>query len=487
MGKSVGIIGAGISGLSAACKAAQLGFKVSVFEQYDMPGGRARSFQKDGFTFDKGPSWYWMPDVFERFFQQFDEDINTYLDLKRLDPSYQVLFTDSKHDIPANYQELRTLFESLEEGAGKQLDAFMADAEYKYRKGMDSLVYKPGLSIMEFARWDVVSALFKLQLLGSFTSLTEKYFSNPKILEILNFPVLFLGAKPKDTPALYSLMNYADIKLGTWYPMGGMSEISDAFHRLALKLGVEFKFNCSVQKIITHNKKAQGIECSLGEFNFDYIISAADYHFTEQKLLPEQFRNYSQSYWESRVMSPSSLLFYVGVNKELPNLQHHNLFFDTSFEDHARTIYDETSWPKDPLFYVCAPSKTDPSVAPKGKENLFFLVPIAPGIKEISEEEQNAYFKHLVSRVENKIGVEFSQDIEFHIPYSVSQFEQEYNSYKGNAYGLANTLKQTAFLKPKMKNKALSNLFYCGQLSVPGPGLPPAVISGQIVAELLKN
>lgn len=487
MAKTVGIIGAGISGLSAACKAAQLGFNVTVIEQHDQPGGRARSFQKEGFTFDKGPSWYWMPDVFERFFQQFGEDINSYIDLRRLDPSYQVLFTDSKHNIPANYSDLKNLFESLEIGAGEKLDAFMADAEYKYKKGMDSLVYKPGLSFMEFAQWDVISALFKLQLLGSFTTLTEKYFSNPKILEILNFPVLFLGAKPKDTPALYSLMNYADIKLGTWYPMGGMAEISDAFHRLALKLGVEFKFNCSVEKICVEGKKASGIECSLGKFHFDYVISAADYHFTEQKLLPAKCRNYSQSYWESRVMSPSSLLFYVGVNKKLPNLQHHNLFFDTSFEAHADTIYDNPSWPKNPLFYVCAPSKTDPSVAPENKENLFFLVPIAPGIEEISDEEQNDYFKHLVKRVENKIGEEFFDEIDFKIPYSVSNFEEEYHSYKGNAYGLANTLKQTAFLKPKMKNKALDNLFYCGQLSVPGPGLPPAVISGQIVAELLKK
>lgn len=485
MTKTVGIIGAGISGLAAACKAAHRGLKVTVLEQHSEAGGRARSFEKEGFTFDKGPSWYWMPDVFEKFFHQFGENINNYLDLRRLDPSYQVVFSDSKYDIPANYEDLKALFESIEKGAGQQLDAFMEDAEYKYRKGMDSLVYKPGLSVLEFARWDVISAVFKLQLLGSFTSLTEKYFSNPKILEILNFPVLFLGAKPKDTPALYSLMNYADIKLGTWYPMGGMCEISDAFHRLALKLGVEFRFNCEVEKIVTKNKRATGITCNLGELNFDYVVSAADYHFTEQKLLPEQFRNYSQSYWDSRVMSPSSLLFYVGVNKKLPNLQHHNLFFDTDFEAHAKTIYDDPQWPEKPLFYVCAPSKTDASVAPEGKENLFFLIPIAPGIDEIDAEKQNAYFKHLVERVENKIGMSFYGDVAFKIPYSVSNFEEEYNSFKGNAYGLANTLKQTAFLKPKMKNKILDNVFYCGQLSVPGPGLPPAVISGQIVAELL--
>tara|TARA_R110001592_G_scaffold307299_3_gene581072 strand:+ start:105208 stop:106671 length:1464 start_codon:yes stop_codon:yes gene_type:complete len=485
MTKSVGIIGAGISGLAAACKAAQRGFKVTVLEQHAEVGGRARSFEKEGFTFDKGPSWYWMPDVFERFFNQFDEDINDYLDLKRLDPSYQVIFTDSQHNIPANFEDLKALFESLEDGAGKQLEAFMADAEYKYRKGMDSLVYKPGLSILEFAQWDVISALFKLQLLGSFTTLTEKYFTNPKILEILNFPVLFLGAKPKDTPALYSLMNYADIKLGTWYPMGGMCEISEAFHQLALKLGVEFRFNCTVEKILVEGKEAKGIQCSLGDLKFDNVISAADYHFTEQKLLQEKHRNYNQAYWDSRVMSPSSLLFYVGVNKKLPNLEHHNLFFDTSFEAHAHTIYDEPSWPEKPLFYVCAPSKTDASVAPEGKENLFFLVPIAPGINEISEKEQIAYFKHLVQRVENKIGESFMDEVAFCLPYSVSNFEEEYNSFKGNAYGLANTLKQTAFLKPRMKNKALKNVFYCGQLSVPGPGLPPAVISGQIVAELL--
>lgn len=487
MAKTVGIIGAGISGLAAACKAAKRGFDVTVIEQYDSAGGRARSFEKDGFTFDKGPSWYWMPDVFEKFFQLFGENINEYLNLVRLDPSYKVFFTDKDYDIPADYNQLKALFESIETGAGVQLDAFMADAEYKYRKGMDSLVYKPGLSIMEFARWDVVSALFKLQLMSSFTKLTNTYFKSPKLLEILNFPVLFLGAKPKETPALYSLMNYADIKLGTWYPMGGMVEISDAFHQLALKLGVKFRFNCPVDEITIENAMVTGIKTPLGPLLFDNIISSADYHFTEQKLLPKKFRNYSEAYWESRTMSPSSLLFYVGVDKKLPNLQHHNLFFDTDFEAHAYTIYDEPSWPKNPLFYVCAPSKTDDSVAPEGKENLFFLVPIAPGIDEISEAEQKSYFEHLVQRVEKKIGVSFIDDVLFFEPYSVSNFIEEYNSYKGNAYGLANTLKQTAFLKPQLVNKKLDNLFYCGQLSVPGPGLPPAVISGQIVADLLKD
>jgi len=358
-------------------------------------------------------------------------------------------------------------------------------AEYKYRVGMDKLVYQPSLSPMEFLKADVISGLFKLNLLSPITKLTTKYFKNPELLELLHFPVLFLGAKPEDTPALYSLMNYADIKLGTWYPMGGMDQISAAFYKLALELGVKFQFNANVQKIKCENGKAKSILVNGNCFDHDQIIAAADYHFVDQKLLDEPYRSYTNEYWEKRQMSPSSLLYYVGIDKKVEGLEHHNLFFDTDFNKHAATIYDDIEWPEDPLFYVCCPSKTDNTVAPEGKENLFILVPIAPGVKDIDDATKNSYFNQIVERIEDRTKQNIKDHVEVRHCYSVNDFKTEYNSFKGNAYGLANTLRQTAFLKPKMKSKKLSNLYFAGQLTVPGPGLPPSIISGQVAAELL--
>lgn len=485
MKKDLAIIGSGISGLSAACHARKRGYNVTVYEKHSSPGGRVRSFEDKGFVFDKGPSWYWMPDVFEKFFAQFGKDVNKELNLVRLDPSYKVFFEKHDYDIPANYEELKALFESIEPGSGKNLDKFLADAEYKYSVGMDKLVYQPSLSPMEFIKADVISGLFKLNLLSPITKLTTKYFKNPELLELLHFPVLFLGAKPEDTPALYSLMNYADIKLGTWYPMGGMDQISAAFYKLALELGVKFQFNANVQKIKCENGKAKSILVNGDCIDHEQIIAAADYHFVDQKLLDEPYRSYTHEYWEKRQMSPSSLLYYVGINKKVEGLEHHNLFFDTDFNKHAATIYDDIEWPEDPLFYVCCPSKTDDTVAPEGKENMFILVPIAPGVKDIDDATKNSYFNQIVERIESRTKQNIKDHVEVKHCYSVNDFKTEYNSFKGNAYGLANTLRQTAFLKPKMKSKKLSNLYFAGQLTVPGPGLPPSIISGQVAAELL--
>lgn len=473
--------------MSAACHLASKGFEVDVFEKNDQPGGRARKFQQDGFTFDMGPSWYWMPDVFEKFFSTFGKSSTDYYDLVRLDPSYRVFFGENDAvDMPADMEGLRSLFESMEKGAADQLDKFLADAEYKYEVGVNRLVYKPSESLTEFMEKDIILGSLKLQLFSSITSLIQKHFKNPRIHQLLEFPVLFLGAKPEKTPALYSLMNYADLSLGTWYPMGGMVKISEGMHLLAEELGVNFHFNSPVKEIPVLHDRAMGVKTDRGLFASDMIVGGADYHHIENKLLPQNKRNYSEKYWDSRTMAPSSLLFYLGVDKKIDGLKHHNLFFDASFKQHAKEIYDDPQWPSDPLFYACVPSKTDKTVAPEGKENIFLLMPIAPGLED-NEDVREQYYDLMISRIESLTGESLKEYVSYKRSFAVNDFINDYNSFKGNAYGLANTLKQTAFLKPKLRSKKLRNLFYTGQLTAPGPGVPPSLISGKVVADLIEK
>ena len=477
------IIGSGFSSLSAATSLADKGFDVTIIEKNSSAGGRARKFDHEGFMFDMGPSWYWMPDVFETFFARFGKKPSDYYTLKRLDPSYRVFFSDEHIDMPASMQGLIDLFEEREKGAGESLKKFLADASIKYDAGINDLVKTPSLSIFEFAKWKVVKGLFQLDLFSNFHDFARKYFKNPKLLSIIEFPVLFLGAMPKETPALYSLMNYADLKLGTWYPMGGMHKIIEGMVKLAEEKGVKFRYDEAAEKINSNGKLT--VKTSKGEYTPDYVVGGADYAHIEQHLLDEKDRQYTAEYWDKRVMAPSCLIYYIGVNRRIPNLQHHNLFFDTDFDAHATEIYKTKQWPKNPLFYVCAPSVTDDTVAPENCENLFFLIPIATGINGDSEELRDKYFKVVIDRLKEKTGVDITENITFKRSYSVSDFVSDYNAFKGNAYGLANTLFQTAFLKPRIKHKKIKNLYYTGQLTSPGPGVPPSLISGQVVADYI--
>ena len=502
--KSVVIIGAGFAGLSAASFMAKAGFKVTVLEKHAMPGGRARQYKEAGFTFDMGPSWYWMPDVFERYFAQFGKKVSDYYHLKRLDPSYSVYWQDGLMNIPADYEKLKELFNSLEPDSGEKLDKFLAEAAYKYNVGINKLVHKPGRSLTEFIDWDLMTGVFKLDVFNSMKSHVAKHFTHPKLKELLEFPVLFLGALPEKTPALYSLMNYADIKGGTWYPEGGMYKIVQGMYNLAIELNVNFQFHQNVQEIVVEGGLATGVKSTnnskvlmesedalsanyqpptINFFPADVVIGGADYHHIETKLLTKKYRSYSENYWNKRVMAPSCLLYYVGLNKRIEGIQHHTLFFDTSFDTHGKEIYTTKQWPTNPLFYVSATSVTDSNVAPEGCENLFLLIPVATGLQGDDETLREQYFDMIIERMEKQLQQSIKPHVIYKKTYAQSNFVSDYNAFKGNAYGLANTLLQTAILKPSCKSKKVKNLFYTGQLTVPGPGVPPSLISGEVVAK----
>jgi phytoene desaturase len=484
----IAIIGSGFSGLSAAAYLSAAGNEVHVFEKNATVGGRARQLKTDsGYVFDMGPSWYWMPAVFEKFFNDFGFSTSDFYTLKRLDPSFDVVFPENETlSVPDNFEELCQLFESLESGADNQLRKFMEEAAYKYTTGMDNLVYKPGLSILEFADIELLKGVFRLQVFSSFSKHVKKYFSNPKLIALMEFPVLFLGAMPEDTPALYSLMNYAGLKLGTFYPEGGFGKVIEAMKQVGENRGAQFHFNSEVTQINIQESKVTHLTVKGENISFDAVVASSDYHHTESKLLPTEFRNYKEDYWAKKTFAPSCLIFYLGVNKKIKKLEHHTLFFDEDLGQHSIEIYREPKWPTKPLFYVCCPSKSDDSVAPSGHENLFLLMPISTELAD-SEAMREKYYGLMMNRLEKQTGEQIQPFVDYKKSYCVSDFVSDYHSYKGNAYGLANTLMQTAILKPKIKNKKVVNLFYAGQLTVPGPGVPPSIISGKVAAEQLMK
>ena len=482
--KKIVIIGSGFSSLSASCYLAKEGYDVTIFEKNEQVGGRARQLKKDGFTFDMGPTWYWMPDVFERFFSDFNKKPSDYYQLEKLNPAYQVYY--GKNDsisISSQIEKIYEVFENEEKGSSEELKKFLKQAQNNYEVAIKDLVYRPGISPLELISLKTIKKLD--QFFGNVKRDVEKKFKNKRLIQILEFPVLFLGAKPGDTPSFYNFMNHADFGLGTWYPDKGMYSVVTGIATLAKELGVKIETNKPVEKILVKSSKAIGVVSKEKEYNFDIVVSGADYHHSES-LLDKEYRVYSDSYWKKRIFAPSSLLFYIGFDKKLVNVEHHTLFFDVDFDDHAKAIYDDPKWPEEPLFYASFPSKSDKTTAPEGCESAIFLIPLAPGLKDTVGLREK-YFDKIMKRLEVNTSQNVRNSIIFKESFCVNDFVKDYNSYKGNAYGMANTLFQTAFLRPKLKSRKVKSLYFTGQLTVPGPGVPPSLISGKLTAGLISK
>ena len=482
MKTTINIIGSGFSSLAASCYLAKAGYEVTIFEKNNTIGGRARQLIKNGFTFDIGPTWYWMPDVFERFFADFGKLPSDYYTLEKLNPAYSVYFgKDDYITIEDTLNKIKIAFEKEEAGSSIKLTQFIAKAKSNYDIAIKDLVYNPGVSPLELVSPATIGKIN--QFFSTIKRDVRKEFKNDRLVKILEFPVLFLGAKPSETPSFYSFMNYADFGLGTYHPKKGMYQVILAIEKLAKDLGVSIKTNAPIDSIIIENGKATGVISKEKAYKSDVVLSGADYHHTET-LIPETYRQYSEKYWDKKTFAPSSLLFYVGFDKKLQNVNHHTLFFDVDFDVHAEAIYDNPKWPENPLFYASFPSITDSNAAPDGKEAGIFLIPLAPGLED-TPELRETYFNKIIDRFEHLTSQDVKKNVIFKESYCVNDFIKDYNSYKGNAYGMANTLLQTAFLRPKLKSKKVKNMFFTGQLTVPGPGVPPSLISGKLVADLI--
>lgn len=484
MNKKISIIGSGFSALAASCYLAKAGNSVTIYEKNSTIGGRARQLKRDGFTFDIGPTWYWMPDVFERFFSDFGKKPSDFYELIKLSPAYSVYFGQNDFiTIEDTLEKICIAFEKEEKGSSIKLKKFIAEARDNYNIAIKDLVYRPGVSPLELVTLKTASKIG--QFFSTISKDVRKEFKNPRLISILEFPVLFLGAKASNTPAFYSFMNYADFGLGTFHPKNGMYSVIEGLEKLTLELGVEIQLNSTIEKINVENDTATSLLVNGNIISTDIILSGADYHHTET-LLDKKHRQYSEAYWNKKIFAPSSLLFYVGFDKKIDQVEHHTLFFDVDFEAHAKSIYDTPEWPEEPLFYASFPSKTDSGVSPEGKEAGIFLIPLAPGLID-TPELRATYFKKIITRFEKLTGQEVQKSVIFKESFCVNDFVEQYNSYKGNAYGLANTLLQTAFLRPKLKSKKVKNLYFTGQLTVPGPGVPPSLISGKLAAGLIEK
>ena len=479
------IIGAGFGGLSAAALLARQGYEVSVFEKNEMPGGRASVYHEKGYFFDMGPSWYLMPDVYEKFFEECGTAPSREFELRRLDPSYRIYFGDGKViDISPDHEKNIALFNSLEEGGGEKLEEYLASAKEKYELSMGELLYRDYRSILDFLNGKLLFEGRKLHILENLDTFVRRYFESDKARKIVEYSIGFLGGSPENTPSFYHIMSHIDMTLGVFYPEGGMRKVADSIYRLAMREGATFSFNEPVEKINVENGKAVGVTTSRGFYDADIVLVNADYPFSEMNLLEPASRTYPEGYWEKKVLAPSAFVVYLGVGKKVGNLAHHTLFLDKDWDSSFDRIFnpEHAAWPESPSYYVNVPSLTDTTAAPEGCETLFILIPLAPGLED-SPRQREQFYTLIMDHLERTIGEDIRNAVEVKRIFALTDFEERYNAYRGTALGLSHTLLQTALFRPAHRSHKVENLYYTGQYTHPGIGVPMTLISSEIVAK----
>lgn len=486
-GRRIVVVGAGFAGLACAALLAANGHEVVVIEKNSGPGGRAQVFERDGFRFDMGPSWYLMPDVFERFFSRFGKRPGDFYDLKRLDPSYRIFFgPEDWVDISADLSKNVELFESIEPGAGEKLLEYVGIASYQYEAAVGEFLYKDYRSILDFFSKRTLLEGRKLHVFESIDRYAKRFFKSEKLRRILEYSMVFLGGSPSNTPAMYSLLSHVDFNLGVWYPVGGMGSVVNALQALAESHGARFVFNCEAKQLEVRGGKVVAVRTPEETIAADTVVMSADYPHCEMDLLAPEYATYPERYWRKKVLAPSALLIYLGLSKPLPKLLHHSLSFQHDWVKHFEAIFDSPAWPEKPSYYMCCPTKTDPSVAPPGCENLVILVPVAPGLDD-RDDVREAFAEEIIDRLEDLTGEPIRQFIVSRTLFSQRDFSSVFNAFRGTALGLSHTLLQTAVFRPSHRSKKIDNLFYTGQYTHPGIGLPMALISAEITSQIIEK
>ena len=488
MEKRAVVIGAGVGGLASAALLARAGFRVTVLEKNDSVGGRARIWRQKGFTFDMGPSWYLMPEVFENFFGLFGRSREQYYQLQELSPYYRVFFHPREWvDVTSDRRQVLDLFESFEPGGAKRLEKYLDRAKYKYDVAMKEFLYKDYGSVFDFLNARMLIEGTRLNVFGRLDRSVRRYFRDRRARQILEYAMVFLGTSPQAAPALYSIMSHVDLNLGVHYPIGGLSAVSAGIAKLAEEQGVRVRLNAEVKQIqVGPSARATRVVTAEDEIETDVVLVNADYPFTETHLLEPAYRSLPAAYWKRRVFAPSMFILYLGLNRSLKNLVHHNLYFSEDWNEHFDTIFKVPSWPQEPCFYLSCITKTDPQMAPKGQENVFVLVPVAPGLED-GEAFRERYADQVIEHIEKVIGEQFRSSIVVRRIFSHRDFISDYNAYGGTALGLAHTLNQTAFFRPAFRSKKVENLYYAGQYTHPGVGVPMVLIAAQVAAGLITG
>jgi len=483
------VVGSGFGGLAAAALLAQKGAQVKVFEKNEMPGGRASVHSDKGYTFDMGPSWYLMPDIFEDFFSRFGKTPEDFFELKQLDPSYRIYFgekgsVDIRKDIDENYR----LFDSFEENGSQKLKAYLESAEEKYNLAINELLYKDYQSLGDMFDRRLLKEGRKLKILQDMESFVSKFFSSQEARRVVQYSIGFLGGAPGNTPAFYHMMSHIDITMGVFYPEGGMRKLADSIYRLAMEHGAEFAFNEPVEEVLFDDGKAVGVRTPSGVQEADLVIMNADYAHSELDLVPEDLRTYSQKYWDKRVLAPSAMVAYVGVNKKFDAFDHHTLFLDDDWEHGFDKLFNpkKADWPDNPSYYVNVPSRTDSTAAPEGCDTLFILIPLAPGIED-TPERREIFLEKILDDLAVKIGEDIRPYIETKRIFALDDFSDRYNALRGTSLGLAHTLRQTAVWRPAHRSKKAGNLYYTGAYTHPGIGVPMVIIASIVVAGMIEE
>lgn len=487
----VAIIGAGLGGLATACYLAKDGHKVTIYEKNPIPGGRAMVFSEKEFTFDMGPSWYWMPHIFEKFFNDFGKKVQDYYTLERLSPSYRVFFSEKEqYDIPSELSEFYSLIETFEPGSSQRLKRILDNGRYLLQTAEKRFLYRAYPNIFSMLIKELILDGIRTMAFVPLDWLIKKNFKNEKLRKLVTWHSLFLGASPNNLPALYSFILNVDFEMGTWYPQGGMYQIVQGIVALATELGVTIQTNTEISSLnIQHGNITEAIDKDGNRITADLFIANADYHHVETALLPNNYRSISAKQWKNKTISPSTLLFYIGINTKLKNSLHHNYYFSLeTWDDHFNSLFGpQKKWPTGiPSYYFHATSKTDHQMAPIDGESIFVLIPVASGLAD-TEAVREDIFDRVVSHMELLTQTPIKKHIVFRKIHGQTEHTQLYNAYLGNNFGLAQTLFQTGAWRPYNKSNKVNNLYFVGHYTHPGIGLPMVLISGYVTAQLIKK